>query len=162
MLTAAIGHWCQRADAKGSDTLLSRSPSKCRKDEVVFLLVGDRNDIQSVKHCTSYLFRGHRPTSGLPGRIAVKTCMCWSLLCNITFHSGNTLDETGVACRSEVWRLCCCDEYTHRVLRNFGRSFLQSHKLSSKKEQSWAYRASQMRHFGKRSVSVVQNLHAIY
>jgi len=68
---------------------------------------------------------------------------------------------TVVACRSEAWQQCCCAVYTRRVLKSSGRSFLQSRKHSWKREQLSAYRASRMQHLGKRSVNVVQNLHAI-
>jgi len=66
-----------------------------------------------------------------------------------------------MVCRSEVWPLCCCDEYTRQVLKSSGRSFLQSHKRSWKREHWSAFRASQMLHLGKRFVNVEQNLHAI-
>jgi len=69
--------------------------------------------------------------------------------------------QTGTVCRCVVWLRCCCDEYTRRVLKSFGRSFLQSHRRSWRREHSWACRVNRMRRWGRRSVNVERNLHAI-
>jgi len=82
------------------------------------------------------------------------------LLCFVDVHLLVLLYWYGVACRSEVWQQCCCDGYIHQVLKSFGHSFLQNHKLNWKRELSSAYRVNQMRHFGKRSVNVERSLHA--
>ena len=89
---------------------------------------------------------------------------CWLMLCNAWLNMMLMIwlnQIIGVACRSVVWQLCCCDEYTHPALKSFGRSFRRSHRRSWKREQLSAYRASRTRLLGKRSANVGQNLHVI-
>jgi len=81
--------------------------------------------------------------------------VCLSVLCLVEVNS-----RCVITCRSVVWQQYCYDGYTRPVLKSFGLSFLQNHKLSWKKELLSAYRMSRMQHLGKRFANVVRSLHA--
>jgi len=82
---------------------------------------------------------------------------CFTAYFDNFFLHGSTC-MIGIVHRYEVWRLCCCAEYTHQVLRSFGRSFQPNRKHSWKRERLSVYRANRMRNSGKRFVSAAPNL----